>query len=150
MRLFTVCTDLDLLSAQSGHTTKFITLGYCYFVQTSKQDRISRCLCTHTHTYMYIHTHTCNVHTHTHTHTHTHAHTHTHTHTHTHQLNVGEEEAGIGNICQYHLRFPVMHLLQMLRVQEAHHYMHVLPITPGIYRTYPLVYTWHVTCCSVN
>jgi hypothetical protein len=38
MRLFTVCTctDLDLLSAQSGHTTKFITLGLCYFVQTSK------------------------------------------------------------------------------------------------------------------
>ena len=79
---------------------------------------------------VYVHTHT---HTHTQTHTHTHTNTHTHTHTHTHQLNVGEEEAGIGNICQYHLQFPVMHLLH-LHAQEAHHYM---PITSGIYRTYP-------------
>ena len=34
-----------------------------------------------------------------------------------------------------------MHLLQMLYLQEAHHYMHVLPTTSGIY-------TWHVL--SIN
>ena len=102
MRLFTVCTDLDLLSAVWPHN-KIHDIGPLLLCTNIGSAGVY----VHTHIHSHAHTHT---HTHTHARTHTHAHTHTHTHTHAHthtSAERGEEEAGIGNICQYHLRFPV-------------------------------------------
>ena len=126
MRLFTVCTDLDLLSAQSA--TKQNSWLWAFVTLYKHPNKIGSAV------FMYTHTQT-----------------HTHTHTHTSAERGGEEEAGIGNICLYHLRFPVMHLLQMLylHVQKAHHYMHELPITSGIYRTYGLHVACHLLFCQL-